>query len=171
MGKVIITAVTHRPEDRVGSFSDKIINSVEQLNWTHVYPKVITKANISCWNILGFFRSWQRKDYQIVDNSYSKIKEWSFYLSEEDALKLEAYWDSLIGRGYGVGKIIFLVLYRLTGWKWIANLSGVICSGAIALGLSHIKFINSENPEIFGLQELEKVLDSKYQSSNINLQN
>ena len=161
MAKIIITAVTHKPDNLLSIFSDKIINGVENLGWTHVYPKLVIDERIVCWNILGFFRSWEKKNQLNIDNNYIKIKEWIFYISNQDALKLENYWDGLIGRGYGVGKILFLLLYRLTGWKWIAKLTGIICSGAIAQGLKYINFIEDNNPEIFGLKELKKCLDSK----------
>lgn len=164
MAIIIITAVTHKPTDKMGSKSDKIINLVEGLGWTHVYPKVSIDERIDCWNILGFFRPWEKQNHEIVDRSYSKIKEWSFFVNDDLAVQLINYWDGLIGRGYGVGKLIFLPLFRLTGWKWIAKLSGLICSGAIAQGLNKINFISDDEPEMFGLKELENSLNKKLES-------
>jgi hypothetical protein len=164
MAIVTITAVTHRPSDKMGSYSDKIINNVENVGWTHVYPKININNKIDCWNILGFFKPWEKIDHEIVDRSYVKIKEWSFFISDDLAKKLETYWDNLIGRGYGVGKLIFLPLFRLTGWKWITKLTGLICSGAVAQGLNHINFISDDEPEMFGLKELETSLNAKTQN-------
>ena len=169
MAIIIITAVTHRPSDKMGAQSDKIINFVENVGWTHVYPKVCIDNNINCWNILGFFKPWEKQNHELVDRSYVKIKEWSFFINDDSAQALTNYWDNLIGRGYGIGKLIFLPLFRLTGWKWIAKLSGLICSGAIAQGLNKINFISDDDPEMFGLKELESSLNTK--SDQIRLGN
>ena len=96
-----------------------------------------------------------------VADVYIKVKTWEITLTQEEANRLSLTWSKFVGRGYGVGRVLLLPLYRLTKWDWVANLAGLTCSGGLARGLDAIGLWQQEiNPGMSGLKELADQLDS-----------
>ena len=160
--RLIVTAIRY-PDD---NYFGKLIEKFEGLGWSHVYPIISwDNGTKECWNISGWFRRWYMTTPEKLNDStagvYIKVKTWEIALSYEEASKLSLAWINFIGRGYGVGRVLLLPLYRLTKWKWVADLAGLTCSGGLARGLDAAGMWHQDvAPGMSGLQELAKQLDS-----------
>ena len=159
--KLIVTAIKY-PSDH---YFGKLIEKFEGLGWAHVYP-IINWDNGAkdCWNIAGWFRKWYRTTPERLDSAaaevYIKVKTWEIVLTQETADKLAGTWNGFVGRGYGIGRVLLLPLYRLTRWDWVANLAGLTCTGGLARGLAEAGLWQQEiNPGMSGLKELATQLD------------
>ena len=156
-----MTAIRY-PDD---NYFGKLIEKFEGLGWSHVYPIIIWDNDTKeCWNISGWFRRWYMTTPEKLDDStagvYIKVKTWEIALSYEEASKLSLAWINFIGRGYGVGRVLLLPLYRLTKWKWVADLAGLTCSGGLARGLAATGMWHQDvAPGMSGLKELATQLD------------
>ena len=160
--RLIVTAVKYPSNNYFG----KLIEKFEGLGWAHVYPIINwDNGTKECWNIAGWFRRWymttpERLEAAVAD-VYIKVKTWEITLTQEEANRLSLTWSKFVGRGYGVGRVLLLPLYRLTKWDWVANLAGLTCSGGLARGLDAIGLWQQEiNPGMSGLKELADQLDS-----------
>lgn len=159
--KLIVVAIKYPPNNYFG----KLIEKFEGLGWSHVYPIINWDNGLKdCWNIGGWFRKWYRTTPEALEAAsqgvYIPVKKWEITLSEGEAIVLSSTWNSFIGRGYGIGRVLLLPLYRLTKWKWVANLAGLTCSGGTARGLAAAWMWGmSISPGMSGLKELAEQLD------------
>jgi len=157
--KLVVTAIKYPQNNYFG----KLIEAFEGLGWAHVYPAIHwSDGTKSCWNIAGWFRKWYktRPEYLDAEPVYIKVKTWEIVVSQEVADKLSETWDGFIGRGYGVGRILLLPLYRLTKWEWVASLAGLTCSGGLARGLDAADLWQQDvSPGMSGLKEISAQLD------------
>jgi hypothetical protein len=88
------------------------------------------------------------------------VKTWEISISQEVADKLSETWDGFVGRGYGIGRILLLPIYRLTKWNWVSDLAGLTCSGGLARGLNAADLWKQDiSPGMSGLKELASQLD------------
>ncbi len=160
MSKLIVVAIRYPPSNYFG----KLIEKFEGLGWSHVYPIIDWgDGNKHCWNIDGWFRKWYKISPEVLDAlpQYIKVKTWEIDVNYEIAIKLEDTWDKFVGRGYGIGRVLLLPIYRLTKWNWIADLAGLTCSGALARGLDSAGLWQQDvAPGMSGLQEIMRQLDS-----------
>lgn len=162
-----VHAVRHPKSDRMGSTTGMLIRLFQRTEYEHVFPELVFQNGLRIgWNILGWFKRWKRIDPERALTYYEEIRTWEIYLNWEDAEKLRVYWDGLIDRSYGVGRMLLMPLWELTGWRWIARLAGVTCSGSIAMGLQQIGLWDESDAGMSDLVTLERQLTSPLAQRN-----